>query len=144
MRFQSYGFCCHRKRMDRYRVHTTVLMRFRLSTLKRSKTIVFHVLTYVGETWNQIFSDISSFLRRFGVLSFRLMGVVFIRPFSTVHTNTICFHPLSREVSMKTLSVLLWTEGLNLYILLDGLECRQNTRDEQKYPTTLHIKLKMF
>ena len=38
-------FRCHRKRIDRFAVHTTVLMRFRLSPLKRSKTIELHVVT---------------------------------------------------------------------------------------------------
>ena len=38
-------FRCHRKGMDRFAVHTTVLVRFRLSALKRSKTTELHVVT---------------------------------------------------------------------------------------------------
>ena len=45
MRFQKYVFCCQRKYIDRFASTLPVLIRFRLSTLKRSKTIELYVLT---------------------------------------------------------------------------------------------------
>ena len=88
------------------RVHTIVLMRFRLSTLKHYKTIELHVnsMSRLQTHVRAIFSVIVFILMRF-------------RPFLTVHTNKICmrfcFDPLSRAFSMKMLSVLLSTEGPN-------------------------------
>ena len=43
--FQKYAFSLSSKKHRSIRVHTTVLMRYRLSTLKRSKTIELHVVT---------------------------------------------------------------------------------------------------
>ena len=45
MLFQKYAFSLSSKKHRSIRVHTTVLMCFRLSTLKRSKTIELHVVT---------------------------------------------------------------------------------------------------
>ena len=45
MRFQKYTFSLSSKTQLLIRVHTTVLMRFRLFALKRSKTIEMHVVT---------------------------------------------------------------------------------------------------
>ena len=42
MLFQKYAFSLSPKKHRSIRVHTTVLMRFRLTTLKRSKTIELH------------------------------------------------------------------------------------------------------
>ena len=47
MLFQKYAFSLSSKKHRSIRVLTTVLMRFRLSTLKRSKTIELHVVRYV-------------------------------------------------------------------------------------------------
>ena len=43
--FQKYAFSLSPKKHRLIRVHTTVLMRYRLPTLKRSKTIELHVVT---------------------------------------------------------------------------------------------------
>ena len=60
-------------------------MRFRLSTLKRSKTIELHVVTWV---------ELCAYYKH-----------RHLRPFSTVHTNTICmsfcFCPISRAFSNR-------------------------------------------
>ena len=47
MRFQKYAFSLSLKKDRSIRVHTKVLMRFRLSTVKRSKTVELHAATYV-------------------------------------------------------------------------------------------------
>ena len=47
MLFQKYAFSLSSKKHRSIRVHITVLMCFRLSTLKRSKTIELHVVKYV-------------------------------------------------------------------------------------------------
>ena len=110
MRFQK---CFHRKRIDRFvSTQTNALMRFRMSTLKRFKTIELHIVTYVElcvHASNNYACDI--FGDRFHFHSF-----------SNVHTDRLCvcsgFDPLSRAFSlqihaffMKKLSVLVWTEG---------------------------------
>ena len=106
MRFQNYAFLFSSKTHRSIRVHTIVLMRFRLSTLEHYKTIELHVnsMSRLQTHVRAIFSVIVFILMRF-------------RPFLTVHTNKICmrfcFDPLSRAFSMKMLSVLLSTEGLN-------------------------------
>ena len=44
---RTNAFTLSSKKLRAIRVHTTVLMRFRLSTLKRLKTIELHFVTYV-------------------------------------------------------------------------------------------------
>ena len=89
MRFQNYAFLFSSKTHRSIRVHTIVLMRFRLSTLKHYKTIELHVnsMSRLQTHMRAIFSVIVFILIRF-------------RPFLTVHTNKICmrfcFDPLSR------------------------------------------------
>ena len=103
----------HRSKHRSIRVHTTVLMRYRLSTLKRLKTIELHVVKYVllyAHAADTRACDIFGHHFHFDV-------------FSTVQTNTTCvrfrFDPLSTAFSnrcvffMKMLGVLVLTERLN-------------------------------
>ena len=111
MRFQNYAFSFSSKTHRSICVHTTVLMRFRLPTLNRSKTIASHVLTsvelYVHDTNTR---PRNIFGHRFH-----------FDAFSIVHINTICmrfrFDPLSRAFSNYCVldeNVLrIWTEGLD-------------------------------
>ena len=83
LRFQNYKFKTHRSIL----VHTTNLMRFGLSTLKRSKTIEFHVVTHMLQKHAPtIFSVIVFILMRF-------------RPTNT--TMRFRFDPLSRACSNR-------------------------------------------
>ena len=83
--FKSMFFCCQPYYINWFCNHATVSMRFRLSTLKRSKTIELHVVTWV---------ELSAYYKH-----------RHLRPFSTVHTNTICmsfcFCPISRAFSNR-------------------------------------------
>ena len=79
MRFQKYAFSLLWKTHRSIRVHTTVLMRFRLSTLKRSKTIKLYVVKKVelyAHATNTRTCDIFGHRFHFDA-------------FSTVHTNTV-------------------------------------------------------
>ena len=113
MFFQKYAFSLSPKKHRSIRVHTTVLMRYRLSTLKRLKTIELHVVKYVllyAHAADTRACDIFGHHFHFDV-------------FSTVQTNTTCvrfrFDPLSTAFSnrcvffMKMLGVLVLTERLN-------------------------------
>ena len=52
--FQKYAFSVSSRAHRSIRVHTTVLTRFRLPTLKRLKTIELHVVMYV-----QVFAHVT-------------------------------------------------------------------------------------
>ena len=83
LRFQNYKFKTNRSIL----VHTTNLMRFGLSTLKRSKTIEFHVVTHMLQKHAPtIFSVIVFILMRF-------------RPTNT--TMRFRFDPLLRACSNR-------------------------------------------
>ena len=102
MRFRKYAFSLSSKMHRSIRVHTTVLMRFRLSALYRSETVELRVVTH-----DELYAHATKTRLRCFRSSFS---------FSTAHTNTICmrfhFDPLSRaflnrSFFMKTLSVLV-------------------------------------
>ena len=95
MFFQKYAFSLPPKQHRSIRVHTTVLMRYRLSTLKRLKTIELHVVKYVllyAHAADTRACDIFGHHFHFDV-------------FSTVQTNTTCvrfrFDPLSTAFSNR-------------------------------------------
>ena len=106
MRFQKYAFSLSSETHRSIRVHTTFLMRFRLSTLKRSKTIELHVVTsfdlYAHATHAlAIFSVIvfiqmhfrpSTFLRY--VCVFVLIHFQLTTPENAItYNNTVCSSP---------------------------------------------------
>ena len=77
MRFQKHEFSLSSTTHRSYRVHATVLIRFRLSTLKRSKKIELPAVATLCERDKHARLDIFGHGFHFDV-------------FSTVQTNTIC------------------------------------------------------
>ena len=79
MRFQKFAFSLSSTTHRSIRVHTTVLLRFRLSTLKRSTTNCT-----LGRKLNHMRMRQAHAPAIFSVIVF-----IFVR-FSTANTNTIC------------------------------------------------------
>ena len=119
IRFQKYAFSFSSKLHRSIRVHTTVLVRFRLSALKRSKTKDLHVVTYVElyvHASNRSAYDI--FGHRFHFEAFSNVFERF-RPSTLIGCTMYAFHSdetlrtfSNRWVVMKMLSVLVWTKRL--------------------------------
>ena len=109
--FQKYAFSLSKETHRWIRVHSTVLMRFRLSTLKRSKTMELHVVT-----WIELYAHASNMClyiwrHRFSLRRFWPSTLIqYVNVFVLIHFPER-FH--IDEFSMKTRSVLVWTEGLN-------------------------------
>ena len=93
MRFQTCTFSLSSKTHRSIRVLTTVFLSFRLSSLKRLKTIELHVMTQV-----ELYAHATK-TYACDIFSHRFLFAVF----STVYTNQICmrsrFDPLSRAFS---------------------------------------------
>ena len=108
-------FLCHRKRIDRFSpTLPDRLMRFRQSTLKRSKMIKLQAVTYVelyAHATNTRACDICSHRFHFVLLRFRPSTLIrFVCVFVLIHSQG-CFQ--IHAFSMKSLCVLVWTKGLN-------------------------------
>ena len=100
MRFQKYAFSLLSKTRRSIRIHTTVLMRFRLPTLKLSKTIELLVETGVELYVYSANTDAYDiFVHHFH-----------FDAFSIVHTIAICmrfrFHPLSNAFVVRSMRFL--------------------------------------
>ena len=111
MRFQKYAFSLSWKMHWWIRVHSTVLMRFRPSTLKRSKTRELHVVTWIEHYAHASNTCLYIWRHRFSLGRFwpsTLIRCVCV--FVLIHFQE---RFLIDEFSTKTLSVLVWTEGLN-------------------------------
>ena len=97
LRFQKYAFSLSWKMHRSLRVHTTVLMRFRLSTFENDR---------IARCQGDVSWTYKHTRPRYFRSSFSFWCV--FRPFSTVHTNTISmsfrFDPLSRAFSNRCVS----------------------------------------
>ena len=97
-------------------------MRFRLSTLERSKTIELHVVTQV-----ELYTHASN-TRANDIFGHRFHFDERLRPFSTIHTNKICmrfhFDPLSRVFSNRCVFIEnTQRTGVDMYAYWCGNVC---------------------
>ena len=104
MRFQKYAFSLAMKTHRSIRVHTSVLMRLRLS----DRIALMWVELFAHAT-NIRTCDISAIF--FILMRFWLSILIwYVHVFVLIHFKSV--FKLMRFISVKTLSVLVWTEGL--------------------------------
>ena len=134
-------FCCHWKRTNQFA--STLLFWSYIFDCPHFKMFENDRVVRCDISWIQWPCYKHTRLWYFLVMLFILMRFWL---FSTVHTHTIhmwiCFAPLLRCIfqtdafSMETLSILVWTEGLNLS------KCKHFQRKTHKCGRGLHLRNK--